>query len=311
MIRSLREGAHLVLPRGVQRRLSRVRNRIRQQRDWTISVHVGPAPPIAGVAGSSWHVLSRHDVVDAEAGFVADPFAIRVDSTWFLFFEVLNRRSGKGEIALATSDDLHRWEYKGIVLSDEYHLSYPHVFEWQGDIFMTPECWEAGAVLLYKACQWPANWELVARLVEGPVLIDPSPFFASDHWWMFAESDRAHRYGTLRLYEAAQLTGPWVEHPASPIVVMDPSISRPAGRIISMAGVLLRVSQDCSGTYGAASLDVFEIETIDRHTYQERRFGSVDLASLGVAPAMAAVHHIDMHDVAGEGWVSFFDLSPL
>src|SRR5262249_31617477 len=61
-------------------------------------------------------VLTHRDVTDIPATFVADPFMVQDNGQWYLFFEVMNARSGQGEIALATSPDGVRWKYQQIVL---------------------------------------------------------------------------------------------------------------------------------------------------------------------------------------------------
>lgn len=50
------------------------------------------------------------------------------DGRWYMFFEVMNQDSDRGEIGLALSDDGIHWEYSQIVLVEPFHLSYPHVF---------------------------------------------------------------------------------------------------------------------------------------------------------------------------------------
>src|SRR3954471_8902781 len=86
--------------------------------------------------------------VDVKADFVADPFLIHHGEVWYLFFEVWNRDADKGEIGLAISRDLATWDYRGIVLREPWHLSYPHVFEFDGRIWMLPEAIDSGGVRL-------------------------------------------------------------------------------------------------------------------------------------------------------------------
>jgi hypothetical protein len=52
-------------------------------------------------------VLTKFDVKDVKASFVADPFVIKKDDVYYLFFEVKSKRKRDiGEIGLATSKDL-------------------------------------------------------------------------------------------------------------------------------------------------------------------------------------------------------------
>jgi len=89
-------------------------------------------------------VLTAGDIVDVRAAFVADPFMILRKGVWYLFFEVLRDYTRTGEIGLAVSEDLVRWLYQKIVLRESFHLSYPHVFEWEGSYYMVPETIGAG-----------------------------------------------------------------------------------------------------------------------------------------------------------------------
>ena len=74
-------------------------------------------------------VISYKDINDIRARFVADPFIIKEDDTLYMFFEVLDDKYSIGRIGVATSTDGCKWEYKKIVLSEEFHLSYPYVFK--------------------------------------------------------------------------------------------------------------------------------------------------------------------------------------
>src|SRR5713101_4580931 len=77
---------------------------------WSIGIYGGDSPLHLSVAeGADNPVLTAKDVADLKADFVADPFMVREGSLWHMFFEVMDARSYKGKIALATSDDGLRW----------------------------------------------------------------------------------------------------------------------------------------------------------------------------------------------------------
>ena len=56
-------------------------------------------------------VLTREDVSDVRAMFVADPFLLRVGDRWHMFFEVCNFDADCGQIAWATSKNGFAWSY--------------------------------------------------------------------------------------------------------------------------------------------------------------------------------------------------------
>src|SRR5262245_46202668 len=117
---------------------------------WSIGIYTGDSS-FQLRARPNNPVLTNTDVTDVQAEFVADPFMLHADGRWYMFFEVLDRETQLGVIALATSDDTVNWNYEQVVLAEPFHLSYPYVFEWQGERYMIPETLGASAVCLYKA----------------------------------------------------------------------------------------------------------------------------------------------------------------
>src|SRR5215217_6613473 len=137
---------------------------------WSIAIYTG-VTPFNLEPGPT--VLTKSNVTDIPADFVADPFMLRRDNTWYMFFEVMHTKTQLGEIGLATSNDTLTWTHDRIVLKEPFHLSYPHVFAWQNDYYMLPETLNAGAVCLYKANNFPYDWSIVAQLIDSQ-LADPS-----------------------------------------------------------------------------------------------------------------------------------------
>ncbi len=211
--------------------------------------------------------MTREQVADTPAAFVADPFLLPYRGEWHLFFEVLHHGRHTGEIGWASSADTIDWSYRGIVLSESFHLSYPYVFEHGGEIFMMPETLDAGAVRLYRADPFPTKWVPVAELIPGR-LADPTPFRFDGRWWMFACSSPSS-HDALALFCADALLGPWREHPASPLITGDKSSARPGGRVVSWNGRLYRFAQDCGPRYGSG-VRAFEIICLTLDRYAER-----------------------------------------
>ena len=275
---------------------------------WSIGIYEGDSPsclvPSPRVQNP---VLTYKDVSDVPAMFVADPFMLRVQGVWYLFFEVMNWRTGKGEIGLATSQDGYQWQYRQIVLAEPFHLSYPYVFAWQGDYYLVPESHHAGAVRLYKAIDFPTRWELSATLLEGRYFADASLLYNEGRWWMFVETSSPTDHDTLGLYFADQLQGPWCEHPRSPVVRGNPHLARPAGRILATEGKIVRYAQNCHPTYG---LDVRALEIVQLTTtaYEEREMGHHPvLAASGKGWNAGGMHHVDILPLPDGRWRACVD----
>jgi hypothetical protein len=251
-------------------------------------------------------VLTRTDVSDVRAAFVADPFMLKADHTWYMFFEVWNRQTRKGEIGLATSSDATKWTYQQIVLSEPFHLSYPYVFEWMGDYYMVPESYQAGSIRLYKAVRFPANWSFLHTVARGPYYADASIFRHHNKWWIFTETNPNMRNDTLRLFFADDLMGLWQEHPKSPLIEGNGHIARPAGRVLAHDEMIIRYAQDCDPVYGN-QVRAFEITELTTTSYREQEVkDNPVLTGSGSGWNESGMHHIDPHLEEGR-WIACVD----
>jgi hypothetical protein len=275
---------------------------------WSIGLYTGESPfHLTPLPNGANPVLTRADVTDVPAVFVADPFMLRVGATWYMFFEVMNWRANKGEIGLAVSDNGADWSYQQIVLSEPFHLSYPHVFEWQGDYYMIPESYQAGSIRLYKAGKFPAQWTLVRTLLEGPFFVDASVFRHEGKWWLFTETNPEGKHDTLRLYHADDLYGLWQEHPRSPVVARNERLARPAGKVLVGNGKVIRFAQDCYPAYGT-QVRALEITDLTTSSYQEREVDqSPILLPSGEGWNACGMHHIDGHPLSDGKWLACVD----
>jgi hypothetical protein len=214
-------------------------------------------------------------VTDIPAEFVADPFLLQDNKQWYLFFEVFDKSSGKGEIGLATSKDHNKWEYERIVLNEEFHLSYPYVFKEDGTYYMLPECGTSGYVNLYKATDFPFHWERAASILRGNYS-DSSIFYYKNRWWLFNTENKGNlgKNNNLHLFYSDHLTDGWKEHPRSPLIVENARIARPAGRVLVDGDRIIRFAQDDESDYGK-EVTAFQITKLTTEEYEETRLGKI------------------------------------
>ena len=271
--------------------------------EYAIGVYSGDSPfSLAPHPEISNPVLTFRDVSDIPADFVADPFMVRENGVWYMFFEVLNRETEQGDIGLASSVDGKEWKYDRIVLDEPFHLSYPYVFEWEGEYYMVPESKSAFAVTLYKAEKFPREWRPVKTLIKGN-FSDPSVFRHNDYWWIFVSETN----DILRLFFSDSLQGTWHEHPGSPLVVRDARYARPGGRVIALGDTLLRLTQDCKSEYGL-EVNGFLIVELTPEKYSEVSWeGNPVLQGSGKGWNAKRMHHLDAHRIADNLWIAAVD----
>lgn len=273
---------------------------------WSIHTYGGPTVESLSPLSAAAPAISAASVTDTRALFVADPFIQPWGDGWVMFFEIYDVWSDQGDIGIATSPDASIWRYEGIVLDEPFHLSYPCVFEWQGERYMVPESYQAGAIRLYRAQAFPRQWQHVADLVHG-AYADPTLFRHDGRWWMFAAPDQPGDNSSLSLFFSDDLQGPWQEHPQSPVVRDDPSKARPGGRVIEVDGKLIRWGQDCVQRYGHA-LRGYAITELTTTRYREEPLSNgPGLVGSGQGWNADGMHHLDAHQLDDGSWIAAVD----
>lgn len=273
---------------------------------FSIGIFTGDSPlSLAAPAGVQNPVLTCADVDDIPAAFVADPFMIRNQQRWYMFFEVLSKIVHRGVIALATSVDARDWRYEGVVLTEPFHLAYPSVIASGQSFYLIPDTPSEG-VLLYKAGQFPREWQSLGKIIDGKFFSDSSVFRYDETWWMltaWAPTQSAPK--SLRLFSSEELTGPWREHPGSPVVSNDDHISRPAGSVRMVDDRLVRFTQDTASCYGSM-VRAYEILELSPTQYREREMGRV-LSGGDASWNAGGMHHLDAHRLHDGSWIACVD----
>ena len=256
---------------------------------WAIGIYQGDSP-FEMVPYNGNPVLRAQDVSDIHAEFVADPFMVRWDGCWHMFFEVLNSARGLGEIGAATSQDGFEWRYEQIVLSADHHLSYPFVFVHEDRFYMIPEESELSAIRIYSAIDLLGPWEVRHVVAEGLPYEDASLIRHKGRWWIFASVSNSTRTKVFA-FSSDELESGWQRHP---IVHEYGLVGRPGGRPVVHDGRLIRFVQESTNVYGEA-VQAFEITHLDATDFCEQPVGGRLLEGSGVGWNAARMHTFDAH----------------
>lgn len=134
---------------------------------YTIAVRPVPtaegADPLPALGGTAYTPLP------GRPGFwYADPLLYRRNGARYLFAEAMDLATGKGRIEVCPlADDGTAGDWQ-VALEEDFHLSFPTVFDWNGETWMIPETGNDHSLRLYRCTEFPARWELVQRFaVEG------------------------------------------------------------------------------------------------------------------------------------------------
>ena len=107
--------------------------------------------------GGQWYVGYRkngnekYQVIDiAQDMWIADPMLFTTNGEHYLFVEVYEVKKGKASIGYYHFEN-DKPVYKGLIIENSYHMSYPCVFEHKGVYYMIPESSANNSISLYRA----------------------------------------------------------------------------------------------------------------------------------------------------------------
>lgn len=180
--------------------------------------------------------------------FWADPFPVKYEGKYYVFFEEYLYKDDKAHISVIELSKSGASEASP-VLKRDYHLSYPFMLHWNDRYLMIPETAANKTIEVYTAERFPNEWRLETVLFEGIAARDATLFEIDGVWWMFVAIADTQFSDELHLYYSDSPLGPWKPHAKNP-VRSDVRNSRPAGRPFYWKGELYRPAQDSSQRYG-------------------------------------------------------------
>ena len=223
----------------------------------------------------------------------ADPFLWRHEGENYCFFETYDYRRGKGHISVGRWVDGRLTSIR-TALATDYHLSFPFLFEHEGELFMMPESCARKRIEVWRCTRFPDRWELHATAMEGVTAADSSLAEIDGRWWLFTNIS-TDSFGDMNSeLHLFQVDVPdfrrIIPHPLNP-VTFDARYARNGGRIIEQGGVLFRPAQENShGTYGYG-ISLLQIETLSMEAYSEALVRRIQPDFL---PGLIGCHHLDV-----------------
>ncbi|XP_040378289.1 glucosamine inositolphosphorylceramide transferase 1-like [Oryza brachyantha] len=276
---------------------------------WGISKADGAAWPVANP------VVTCADVEESgfPSSFVAKPFLFLQGDAIYLFFETKNPITSQGDIAAAVSKDAGAtWQQLGVVLDEEWHLSYPYVFSYKNKVYMMPESSKNGDLRLYRALDFPLKWKMDKVLLKKPLVDSVIVKFQGPYWLLGTDlsSNGAKQNKELSIWYSNSPLGPWIPHKQNLIHTTGNRLgARNGGRPFIYNGNLYRVGKGQGGGSGHG-IQVFKVEVLKPNEYKEVEVPFVINKQLKGQNAWngARSHHLDVQQLpSGQLWIGVMD----
>lgn len=209
--------------------------------------------------------------------WLADPMLAEENGKTYMFYEAAYH--DKGRIEVVELHDDGTTSQPTVVLEQKHHLSYPFVFQKDGEWYMIPESCAIEEMQLWKAVHFPTEWQYVTTLLRGRT-VDTTVQAIGDRFLLLTflpqrGSERVHPKAfwlewssDIRLKELQ-----WTDF--APLQV------RGAGKIIKFGGRYIRPVQNNHETSYGDGLLFAECSFSDT-AYTEMEIGRLDAENLRV-----------------------------
>lgn len=119
--------------------------------------------------------------------FYADPFPVERGGSSYIYFEELKYSARIGTISCY---DVRNDRYYRDVVRENFHLSFPVIFEFNNIMFMTVESSQNKDLRLYECLEFPDKWRLRTQLLRDAILLDPIVVKDQDQCYVIANSKK-------------------------------------------------------------------------------------------------------------------------
>lgn len=241
--------------------------------------------------------------------FLADPFLISHEGRVWLFVEDYGYDSGKGEVAVYRLEPPDgggpaRIERVGVALDEPFHLSFPFLFRWNGELYLCPETQQAHELRVYRCVEFPLRWALASVLMKDVDIVDSMLFERGGRWWLLgnkapngADGSRDECFAELHAFHADHpLSQDWTPHPANPLC-LDARRARNGG-LLSDGDAIFRVAQRYGVDQYGVNATLYRIDRLDENGYAESPVLTLEPT---FRQGLAGLHHL--HSVGG--WTAF------
>lgn len=235
------------------------------------------------------------EIKNPKGRFLADPFVIENNGENFIFVEDLFYSDKKGRISVIKVNE-QSYDFQGVVLEEDFHLSFPFVFKDGDDIYMIPETCNNSDIRLYKSAQFPLKWEFEMQLMSDVDAADTMLFKKDDIWFMFTNICSAkmkdHQSELHIFYSDDFKSGKWLPIESGNPVIFSPLKGRNGG-FFTHRGVLYRINQVHGQSHYGKSFKVNEIVMLSKDRYVEKE---VSLIEPNFKESSTSTHHFNAND---------------
>jgi len=222
--------------------------------------------------------------------FFADPFVIKKQGRTICYVEDYSYKKGIGCISAIELLDGKNYKLLGPIIEEEFHMSFPYIFEYDDELYMVPETSSVNSIRLYKCIEFPLKWEYQKDIMTNIKAVDSIVFEHNKKWWLLNNTS-----GSLELmayYSESPISENWTAHTQNPLSF--DSLSSRNGGILDIGNSLpIRCRQKQGFNAYGTGLSLAKITELSPRTYNEEKISDI---SADFFPNIKGFHHMHSND---------------
>jgi hypothetical protein len=221
---------------------------------------------------------SYKEIKNPSGRFLADPFVFSHEGKNVIFVEDLFYSDNKGRISAIQLHE-NSEEFLGVVLEEDFHLSFPFIFKEKGNVYMIPESTEARDIRLYRCLEFPKKWILDKTLMKDVFAADTMMIKHDNLWFMLTNicsSGIGEYQSELHIFFSNRHNSTdWKPIEKGNPVLFD-SLAGRNGGLFYQNGDIYRVNQIQGKSHYGKSFGVNRVLHLSSSEYLEERIRTID-----------------------------------
>lgn len=193
--------------------------------------------------------------------WAADPFLYNYNGRVYVFAELYDYIKCRGVLGYCEIKSGKATKWKPIII-ENYHLSFPYIFQDDEDIYIMPESNSAEELYLYRAVSFPNKWKKVHCLRKEVQYADTTFICDGDHKYALTYEVSNPQNPSLWLLD---LDNKKLDQKVNLAHI---ELRRPAGKVMQTQNI--RCAQNCYGAYGKGL--IFYKYSLKNNEYKEEEF---------------------------------------
>jgi len=245
---------------------------------------------------SSWdnfELRKCKEVLPKKGRFLADPHILRIKEKTYLYVEDCDIRSEKAHISCYEIDrDQDIVQFIGVAIKEQFHISFPNSFVFNGVTYMTVESIEDGCINVYRNESNPVKWTLAEKIVFKDLTpVDPIVFLKNNQWHLiFSDCEYGNEF--YHFFADKPIIGDWsCSNNGNPLLLTE-KYSRNGG-LVNHCNEIFRIAQSSGFDNYGKKMHIMRISNCDNSISFEPKLLTIEARFSRIAKGVHTLSGID------------------